>query len=84
MKELRPIGIKRHRLKPIDRVSRLILVERDPVEAILSHTNRDGKASDDELVKGYKWWSELRLNFEEFDKSHRLLTDLTVIRAPAC
>jgi hypothetical protein len=73
LKGLRPITIKRHRLTPIDKVSRLILVERDPIEAILSHTNRSGNASDDDLLAGYKWWSELRQNFEDFDKSHRLL-----------
>ena len=73
MNDLHPVAIKRHRLKSIDQVSRLILIERDPVEAILSHTNRNGNASDDDLLAGYKWWSELRQHFDDFDESHRLL-----------
>lgn len=73
MKRLRPAAIKRHRLTPIDQVSRLILIERDPVEAVLSHTNRNGNATDDALLDGYKWWSSLRHTFDRFDESRRLL-----------
>lgn len=73
VKRLRPAAIKRHRLTPIDQVSRLILIERDPVEAVLSHTNRNGNASDDALLDAYKWWSSLRHTFDSFDESRRLL-----------
>lgn len=72
VEQLRPFAVKRHRLLPIDSVSRLILVERDPVEAVLSHTNRNGEASDEVLLSAYEWWSELRRVFEGFDEPHRL------------
>lgn len=68
-----PVAIKRHRLKPNDRVEKLVLIERDPVEAVLSHTNRGDKATKEDLEAGVSWWKSLQEQFEKHPKDQRHL-----------
>jgi len=54
-------------------VNKLIYVERDPVEAALSHTNREDDASEAKLEAGVLWWKSLRDQFEKHPTDRRHL-----------
>ena len=68
-----PVAIKRHRLRPNDSVGKLVLIERDPVEAVLSHTNRADQASEKDLEAGVAWWKSLQDSFENHPTGQRHL-----------
>lgn len=70
---LNPIALKRHRLQEVDHVTKLILIERHPVEAVLSHTNRNGQASESDLLAGLAWWTQVDQEYDAVAVSHRLL-----------
>jgi hypothetical protein len=50
-----------------------VLVERDPVEAVLSHTNQGDQASEKDLEAGVAWWKSLQDSFENHPKDRRYL-----------
>jgi len=66
----RPAAIKRHQLRDFDAVDKLIFIERDVVEAVLSHT---GGGTERELMAGVLSWKLLQDKFEQFPEERRLL-----------
>jgi len=67
--DLRPILVKRHRLRNVSGVKKLIYLHRDPVEAILSHT----RGTKDDLRSEVQMWKSLRSRFEMHPIHERLL-----------
>lgn len=67
------MAIKRHKMRNADKPEKLIYIERNSVEAVLSHTNRGGNASDEDLRSGLFWWKELRDFYLEFDPVNRII-----------
>jgi hypothetical protein len=70
---LAPIAIKRHSMKPTDSLGRLIFIERDPVEAILSHNVRLGHCSEEALWAGLVDWKRQRTFYDNFVGDQKLL-----------
>lgn len=83
VRSLAPIAIKRHSIKPIDNVGRLILVERDPIEAILSHKCSEGVASDETLLAELDDWKRLRIFYDNFMGNQKLLIKFDDVRGGA-
>jgi len=67
----RPAAVKRHRLYSFDIVDKLIFVERDVVEAVLSEEGERG--SEHELKDAVRWWKSLQDDFDRFPENRRLL-----------
>jgi hypothetical protein len=64
-----PICVKRHSLRSIDNPKKIIYLERDPIEAVLSHA----KGSDKDLSSHAKRWYSIKLAFQRHPASDRLL-----------
>lgn len=71
-----PVAIKRHKLRDIDVVEKLIYIERNIVEAVLSHA---GGGSEDDLKVGVRHWKSLRDDFNQFPEDRKLLIDFDEI-----
>ena len=77
------MAIKRHSIKPIDNVGRLILIERDPVEAILSHKCSKGAASEETLLAELDDWKRLRTFYDNFMGDQKMLIKFDDVRGGA-
>ena len=72
VKSLDPIAVKRHKIASFDEVSKLVFIERDPVEAILSHLNLASEdISHQTLLKEVTHWQELHDYFVNFSPDKR-------------
>ena len=92
-KTRRPVLVKRHFLEPSDNFSKLVLLVRDPVEAVLSHLR---ESSDEEFEARYRVEVARYLNllraWGKFSSENRFLLeynavvadDLPTLRALAC
>lgn len=78
---LRPIAIKRHNVKPIDGVERLIFIERDPIEAILSQRGKAAADQRTDLEPELEQWMTLHDYYERFPAQHKLRISFTDILA---